>query len=114
MNSKNILIDTCRLLGNYNGQNVYLYSSPKYDAPRLFYSPNYYYLPSWVQEPKKISFHQAIKIIEYRLKKKDMHEYAPASALAESDNDIRASGAGLPASAAKANARSRADDIVNA
>ena len=38
----NKLIDTCRLLGNYNGQNVYVYNSAKYDAPRIFYTPNYF------------------------------------------------------------------------
>ncbi len=38
-------MDTCRLLGNYNGENVYLYSSAKYDRSRLFYTPNNYYLP---------------------------------------------------------------------
>ena len=32
----NKFIDTCRLLGNYNGQNVYVYNSTKYEAPRLF------------------------------------------------------------------------------
>ena len=35
-------MDSCRLLGNYNGENIYLYSSAKYDRPRLFYTPNYY------------------------------------------------------------------------
>ena len=32
----NKFIDSCRLLGNYNGENIYLYSSAKYDRPRLF------------------------------------------------------------------------------
>ncbi len=32
----NKFIDTCRLLGNYNGQSVYVYNSAKYDAPRIF------------------------------------------------------------------------------
>ena len=37
MNIKNNnFIDTCRLLGNYNGENIYLYSSAKYDRPRIF------------------------------------------------------------------------------
>ena len=34
----NKFIDTCRLLGNYNGQNVYVYNSAKYEAPRIFYT----------------------------------------------------------------------------
>ena len=42
----NKFIDTCRLLGNYNGQSVYVYNSAKYEAPRIFYTPNYYYLPN--------------------------------------------------------------------
>ena len=36
MNNNNKIIDTCRLLGNYNGENIYLYSSAKYDSPRIF------------------------------------------------------------------------------
>ena len=34
-NNNNKFIDTCRLLGNYNGENIYLYSSAKYDRPRI-------------------------------------------------------------------------------
>ena len=66
MNSKNIFIDTCRLLGNYNGYNIYLYSSPKYNVPRLFHSSDYYCLPSYIQEPEKLSFREAIRIIKTR------------------------------------------------
>ena len=36
MNNNNNFIDTCRLLGNYNGENIYLYSCAKYDKPRIF------------------------------------------------------------------------------
>jgi hypothetical protein len=50
----NKFIDTCRLLGNYNNQYVYLYNSAKYEAPRIFYTPNYYYLPKWA-DPEKSS-----------------------------------------------------------
>ena len=60
--------DTCRLLGNYNGENIYLYSSAKYDRPRLFYTPNYYYLPKWVVDHEKLTLLQAVKIINYRMK----------------------------------------------
>ena len=63
--------DTCRLLGNYNGENIYLYSSAKYDRPRLFYTPNYYYLPKWVEDHEKLTLLQAIKIINYRMKNKN-------------------------------------------
>ncbi len=38
-------------LGNYNDKEDYLYTSAKYDAPRLFYHPNYYFLPKWAPEP---------------------------------------------------------------
>ncbi len=27
-------VDTCRLLGNYNWEKIYLYSSAKYDRPK--------------------------------------------------------------------------------
>ena len=92
MNNNKKIVDSCRLLGNYNGENIYLYSSAKYDRPRLFYTPNYYYLPKWVVDHEKLTLLQAIKIINYRMKNKDMREYAPASAQAdacqadESDN----------------------------
>ena len=70
-------IDTCRLLGNYNGENIYLYSSPKYDAPRLFFTPNYYYLPKWVVDHEKLTLLQAIKIINYRMKHKNNDNLKP-------------------------------------
>ena len=69
--------DTCRLLGNYNGENIYLYSSAKYDRPRLFYTPNYYYLPKWVVDHEKLTLLQAIKIINYRMKNNDSDNLKP-------------------------------------
>ncbi len=59
---KPVTIDTCRLLGNYNGENIYLYSSAKYDRLRLFYTPNYYYLTKWVVDHDKLTWLQAVKI----------------------------------------------------
>ena len=47
----------------------YLYSCAKYDRPRIFYTPNYYYLPKWA-DADKLTFLQAIKIINYRMKNK--------------------------------------------
>ena len=48
--NKKIFIDTCRLMGNYNGMNIYLYTSPKYDLPRLFIIINIIvYLLGWIQ-----------------------------------------------------------------
>ena len=70
-------VDTCRLLGNYNGENIYLYSSAKYDRPRLFYTPNYYYLPKWVVDHEKLTLLQAIKIINYRMKNNDSDNLKP-------------------------------------
>ena len=67
----NKFIDSCRLLGNYNGENIYLYSSAKYDRPRIFYTPNYYYLPKWVEDHEKLTLLQAVKIINYRMKNKN-------------------------------------------
>ena len=68
--------DTCRLLGNYNGENIYLYSSAKYDRPRLFYTPNYFYLPKWADH-EKLTLLQAIKIINYRMKNKNSDNLKP-------------------------------------
>ena len=69
-------VDTCRLLGNYNGENIYLYSSAKYDRPRLFYTPNYFYLPKWADH-EKLTLLQAIKIINYRMKNKNSDNLKP-------------------------------------
>ena len=73
----NKFIDSCRLLGNYNGENIYLYSSAKYDRPRLFYTPNYYYLPKWVEDHEKLTLLQAVKIINYRMKNKNSDNLKP-------------------------------------
>ena len=70
-------MDSCRLLGNYNGENIYLYSSAKYDRPRLFYTPNYYYLPKWVEDHEKLTLLQAVKIINYRMKNKNSDNLKP-------------------------------------
>ena len=69
--------DSCRLLGNYNGENIYLYSSAKYDRPRLFYTPNYYFLPKWVEDHEKLTLFQAVKIINYRMKNKNSDNLKP-------------------------------------
>ena len=71
MNNNNKFVDSCRLLGIYNNKDVYLYSSAKYDRPRLFYISNYYYLPKWVEDHEKLTLLQAIKIINYRMKNKN-------------------------------------------
>jgi len=60
-------IDKCRLIGYYNDKEIYLYSSAKYDSPRLFYIKNYFYLPSWA-DAENLTLIQAVKIINYRLK----------------------------------------------
>ena len=73
----NKFVDTCRLLGNYNGENIYLYSSAKYDRPRLFYTPNYYYLPKWVEDHEKLTLLQAVKIINYRMKNRNSDNLKP-------------------------------------
>ena len=69
-NNNNKFIDTCQLLEKYIGENIYLYSSAKYDKPIIFYTPNYYYLPKWA-DADKLSLLQAIKIINYRMKIKN-------------------------------------------
>lgn len=74
--NNNKFIDTCRLLGSYNDQNVYVYNSAKYEAPRIFYTPNYYYLPKWA-DAEKITLLQAVKIINYRMKNKNNDNLKP-------------------------------------
>ena len=70
-------MDTCRLLGIYNHKDVYLYSSAKYDRPILFYTPNYYYLPKWVEHHEKLTLLQAVKIINFRMKNNDSDNLKP-------------------------------------
>jgi hypothetical protein len=82
MTNNKKIVDSCRLLGNYNGENIYLYSSAKYDRPRLFYTPNYYYLPKWVEDHEKLTLLQAIKIINYRMKNNDSDNLKPEDILA--------------------------------
>ena len=53
-----------------------LYSSPKYDAPRIFYHPSYYYLPRWAN-PDTLTFLQAVKIINYRMKNANYDNFKP-------------------------------------
>ena len=67
----NNFIDVCKLLGNYNDKDVYLYMSSKYKSNSIFYSPNYYLLPKWVEDPEKLTFMQAVKIINFRMKNKN-------------------------------------------
>ena len=69
-------MDSCRLLGIYNDKDVYLYSSAKYDRPRLFYTANYFYLPKWA-DAEKLTLLQAVKIINYRTKHKNNDNLKP-------------------------------------
>jgi len=67
----NNFIDVCKLLGNYNDKDVYLYMSSKYKSNSIIYSPNYYLLPKWVEDPEKLTLMQAVKIINFRMKNKN-------------------------------------------
>ena len=77
MNNNDKFVYSCRLLGIYNNKDVYLYSSAKYDRPRLFYISNYFYLPKWVEDHEKLTLLQAIKIINYRMKNNDSDNLKP-------------------------------------
>ena len=70
----NIYIEKCKLLGNYNVKDVYVYISPKNKSARIFYTPNYYFIPSWVKDPDQLTFMQAVKIINYRMKRMNMNK----------------------------------------
>ena len=84
--NNNKFVDSCRLLGIYNNKDVYLYSSAKYDRPRLFYTPNYNYLPKWVEDHEKLTLLQAIKIINYRMKNNDSDNINVKYLMEESKN----------------------------
>ena len=86
MNNNDKFVDSCRLLGIYNNKDVYLYSSAKYDRPRLFYISNYYYLPKWVEDHEKLTLLQAIKIINYRMKNNDSDILALEGSPARGEN----------------------------
>ena len=66
----NNFIDVCKLLGYYNDKDVYLYMSSKYKSNSIFYSPNYYLLPKWANA-ETLTFMQAVKIINFRMKNKN-------------------------------------------
>jgi len=66
----NNFIDVCKLLGNYNDKDVYLYTSSKFKSNSIFYSLNYYLLPKWA-DPEKLTLMQAVKIINFRMKNKN-------------------------------------------
>jgi hypothetical protein len=51
-------------------------NSAKYEAPRIFYTPNYYYLPKWA-DAEKLTLLQAVKIINYRMKHKNNDNLKP-------------------------------------
>ncbi len=68
----NKFIDTCRVLGNYNDKDVYLYMSSKYKSNSIFCSPNYYLLPKWAN-PETLTFMQAVKIFNYRMNRMNMN-----------------------------------------
>jgi hypothetical protein len=51
----NNFIDKCKLLGNYNDKDAYLYISSKYKSASIFYSPNYYILPKWA-DPENLTY----------------------------------------------------------
>jgi hypothetical protein len=65
----NKYIDICKLLGNYNDKDVYLYMSSKYMSNSNFYSPNSYLLQKWA-DPEKLTLMQAVKLINFRMKNK--------------------------------------------
>ncbi len=67
----NNFIDVCKLLGKYNDKDVYLYMSSKFKSNSIFYSPDYYLLPKWVEDPEKLTLMQAVKIINFRMKNKN-------------------------------------------
>ncbi len=76
-NNNNQYIDTCRLLGNYSDKDVYLYTGAaklEYEAPRILYEPNHYCLPKWA-DPDKLTFMQAVKIINYRMRNNYSRNY---------------------------------------
>ena len=52
------------------------------DRPRMFYTPNYYYLPKFVEDHEKLTLLQAIKIINYRMKNNDSDNLKPEDILA--------------------------------
>ncbi len=70
----NNYIEKCKLLGNYNDKYAYVYISPKNKSARIFYTPNYYFIPSWVKDPDQLTFIQAVKIINYRMNRMNMNK----------------------------------------
>ncbi len=66
----NNFIDVCKLLGNYNDKDVYLYTSSKYKSNSICYYQSYYLLPKWANH-EQLTLMQAVKIINFRMKHKN-------------------------------------------
>ena len=62
----NEFLDKCFRVGDYNNKPIYLYINARSKHPRLFYTPKYYLVPQFIQEPERITLMQAVKIINYR------------------------------------------------
>ena len=81
----NNFIDVCKLLGNHNDKDVYLYISSKYKSNSIFYHGNYFLLPKWAN-PETLTFMQAVKIINFRMKHKNNDSINVKYLMEESQN----------------------------
>jgi hypothetical protein len=59
--------------------------SSKYKSNSIFYSPNYYLLPKWAN-PETLTFMQAVKIINFRMKHKNSDNINVKVLMEESEN----------------------------
>ena len=59
--------------------------SSKYKSNSIFYSPNYYLLPKWAN-PETLTFMQAVKIINFRMKHKNCDNINVKVLMEESEN----------------------------
>jgi hypothetical protein len=59
--------------------------SSKYKSNSIFYSPNYYLLPKWAN-PESLTFMQAVKIINFRMKHKNSDNINVKVLMEESEN----------------------------
>ncbi len=58
----------------------------KYKSNSIFYSPNFYLLSKWVEDPEKLTFIQAVKIINFRMKNKNNDSINVKEMIGESKN----------------------------
>ncbi len=72
----NDFIEIRKFLGNDDDKDVYLYIGSKYRTNLIIYHGNYFTLPKWAAT-EKLTFMQAVKIMNFRMKNRSSNNSNP-------------------------------------